>query len=85
MENVGEAVQFGKLDNNQTNYIDFDEGDTLGPGKKEWLFRHQRRGKDDQREVDRFVDFIDEHLAIEVAYCSVLNECQAKCSRKGFC
>jgi hypothetical protein len=85
VKDVSEAVQYGKLDGKQTSYFDFDEDDTLGANHKEWLFWHQRHGKEDQKELDKFVEFIDEHLGVQVRYCSVLGECWTKCSTKGRC
>jgi len=85
VKDESEAIQFGKLDSKQTNYFQFDEGDTLAANGKEWLLQHQRRGKEDQKELDKFSDFIDQNLGIEVRFCSILGECWTKCSTKGRC
>jgi hypothetical protein len=87
VKDYNEAAEYGKLNPDQTTFWDFDtdNDDTLGVGQKYWLFRHRKRGKEDQKELDKFVDFIDHNLAIEVQFCSILGECWKKCSTKDRC
>ena len=85
VKNADEAAQYGKLDADQLSTFEFDEGDTLAVGEKEWLFRYRKTSKPDQKESERYADFVGEHLAIEAEFCSVLGDCWVKCSTRGRC
>lgn len=80
-----EAAQLGKLDVDQLSAFEFDEGDTLAVGEKEWLFRYRRTSKRNEGETQRYADFVGDHLAIEAEFCSVLGDCWIKCSTRGRC
>jgi hypothetical protein len=83
---VEKAVDIEKLVN--VNFVEFDENDTLGVGAKEQLleFSHKTRGSHDDKDLDKFIDILDSHLAVEVEFCPVLgSECSKKCSTKGWC
>jgi hypothetical protein len=76
LRDLDEASSIGKLDPDQMDYFEFESGDVMAVGEKEWLVRHRkRRGKSSKAsDADRFADFIDDRLAIEVTFCSVVDE-----------
>jgi hypothetical protein len=80
-----EAAQSGKLDVDELSAFEFDEGDTLAVGQKEWLFRYRKTSKPDERQAQRYSDFVGTHLGIEAEFCSVLGDCWVKCSTRGRC
>jgi hypothetical protein len=83
-----EALDYGKVNTDVVNYIEFDPGDTLPVGEKDWLIRYQKPhgGKAKQKDLDNFVDFIDQHIAIKVSFCTITEDvCFEKCSTKGRC
>ena len=83
---VDKVVDFENLQNVPT--YDFDEGDTLAVGEHHFLlsYKNKHHGKDEQKQLDQFVDLIDHHLAAEVVFCPVLpGDCFSKCSTKGWC
>jgi hypothetical protein len=80
-----EAAQSGKLDVDQLGAFEFDEGDTLAVGEKEWLFRYRKTTKPHETAAHRYADFVGAHLAIEAEFCSVLGDCWIKCSMRGRC
>lgn len=83
---VTKMVEVEKLNGDETQYFSFDEGDTLAVGGAHWLISHRKRGKEDQAELNRFIDCIDNHVAIEVEFCPALDgQCYKKCSTKGWC
>jgi len=49
-----EAAQSGKLNVDELSAFEFDEGDTLAVGQKEWLFRYRKTSKPDEREAQRY-------------------------------
>jgi hypothetical protein len=67
--------------------LEFDPGDTLAIGEKEWLiaYKKPRRGKVDQKNIENFSDFIDQQLAIKITFCSISGDCWTKCSTKSRC
>jgi len=85
VKDAEEAAQNGKLDVDDLSAFEFDEGDTLAVGEKEWLFRYRKTSKPDQAQAERYADFVGEHLAIEAEFCSVLGDCWIKCSTRGRC
>lgn len=59
----------------------FQPDDTLAVNENEWLVKHSKyHGKEDKHEVDKFADFIDQQVGVEVVYCSIAGECWKKCS-----
>jgi len=77
-----EAEAYGKLNADLVRYFAFDENDTLAVNERHWLFYRSTKNK---KELDRFVDFVDQHVAIKVKFCSMKNECETKCSTKDRC
>ncbi len=80
-----EAAQSGNLDVDELSAFEFDEGDTLAVGEKEWLFRYRKTSKPDELQAQRYADFVGGHLGIEAEFCSVLGDCWIKCSTRGRC
>jgi hypothetical protein len=63
--------------------MEFDPGDAFGPNQTDSLFA---RGTKNKKELDKFLDRIDEHLGVEVTYCSIDESwCRTKCSAEGRC
>jgi hypothetical protein len=78
-----EAAQYGKLDFDVIETFQFEEDDTLAANEKQWLFARRTNNK---KELDKFTEFVDEHLGVGVKYCTVLGfPCWSKCSTKGRC
>ena len=80
-----EAAQTAKLDVDRLSTFEFDEGDTLAVGEKEWLFRYRKTSKPDEAQAQRFAEFVGKRLGIEAEFCSVLGDCWIKCSTRGRC
>ncbi len=80
---------YAKLSESELGYSELEPGDTLAVGDKVWLikYRKPRGGKVVQKNIENFADFIDQHLAIEIVFCSDLQEdlCWLKCSTKDRC
>jgi hypothetical protein len=78
-----EAAQYGKLDFDVIYTFQFEDGDTLAANEKQWLFARRTSNK---KGLDKFTEFVDEHLGVGVMYCTVLGfPCWSKCSTKGRC
>lgn len=73
----------------ELDYLEFEPDDTLAVGEKAWLiqYRKPRGGKINQKNVEKFADFVDQHLAISITFCSAVREdiCWSKCSDKDRC
>jgi inorganic pyrophosphatase/exopolyphosphatase len=83
---VDKATDFENMD--YIHFIQLEDGDTLAVGEKIWLLKYSKtqRGKQDDKELDQFLDIIDHHLAVGVEFCPVLGgDCGRKCSTKGWC
>jgi hypothetical protein len=83
------AKTYAKLSDNEFTYNEFDPDDTLAVNEKVWLiaYRKPKGGKINQKNIEKFADFIDQNLAIQVTFCSTVREsvCWMKCSTKGRC
>jgi hypothetical protein len=83
------GLNYAHLTEDELGYNELEPDDTLSVGEKLWLIKYRKppRGKINPKTLDRFSDFIDQNLAIEVTYCSTVREdlCWTKCSTKGRC
>jgi hypothetical protein len=83
------AKSYAKLNETEYSYSEFDPDDTLAAGETLWLiqYRKPRKEKLNQQKLEKFSDFIDQHLAIKVTFCSTVREdlCWHKCSTKDWC
>jgi hypothetical protein len=85
------GVNYAKLDPSELGYQELEPGDTLPANDKTvWLinYRKPRGGQVNQKNKEKFADFIDQHLAIEVTYCSAVEDGScwpSKCSTKDRC
>lgn len=80
------AVDFLNLGN--VHYLELDEGDTLAVGAREWLLRYDRkpRNKEDQKDLNDFLEVLNHRVAVQVEFCPVMNgECGKKCSTPHWC
>ncbi|HWK47047.1 MAG TPA: hypothetical protein VNT30_20160 [Stellaceae bacterium] len=82
VKDADEALRYGKLNPDHDHGDQFDDDDALASGRIIWLIDYQTK---DKKEMARFIDFLDEHLALEISYCSVKDECARKCSDKRRC
>jgi hypothetical protein len=63
--------------------VEFDDDDSLAVGQREWLLRYRTK---DKKEAERFVDFLDDRLGVDVEYCTVDDtNCRHRCSTKSHC
>ena len=80
---------YAKLSESELGLLDLEPGDTLPVVDKFWLikYRKPRGGKIVQKNIENFADFIDQHLAVEIVFCSASQEdlCWPKCSTKDRC
>jgi hypothetical protein len=61
-----------------------DNDKTLAAGGSEWLL--SKRTKVKNKELERFNDFLDQHVAVETLVCSIITgKCETKCSQEGWC
>ena len=79
---VDEALAFGKLNADLLDTIELERDDSLGVGATVWLISRPNR---DKRELDRFIEFLDQHVAVQIEYCSLDGQCASKCSSMGAC
>lgn len=77
-----DVLKYGNLNSNLDNGIELAAGDAVGVGQRVWLIDYRTKS---QKELDQLMEFLDSHLAVEVSYCSIDNECWKKCSSKGQC
>jgi hypothetical protein len=82
---VDAAVDAAKLKADETEYYTFDPDDSLGVSEKELLLFRLKQFRKDQKEAKRFANFLDDHLGIEVEFCSLTGECKKRCSTPGRC
>ena len=88
VQDANEAgITYAKLSEAQLNWYELEPDDTLAVNETEWLIRYRkpRGGKNSQQSMEKFSDFIDQHLAVEVRFCSIRGSCSTKCSTKGRC
>lgn len=71
-----------KLGGDEIQPVEFDPEDPMGSGDKEWIYFRKTKNT---KQLQQFADFVDDHLAIEVRYCSVYGRCWDKCSTAGKC
>lgn len=80
---------YAKLSPSELGYEVLESGDTLPVGEKVWLinYRKPKGGKVNQKNIEQFSDFVDQHLALEITFCSVVQDdlCWTKCSAPGRC
>jgi hypothetical protein len=77
-----EAAMLGKLNPTAVDYVDFEPGDKMAAGEKDWLFYWNSA---DKSNLPKFIDFLDKHLAIGAKVCSQLGDCVSRCSTPGRC
>jgi len=80
-----DLIDTAKLKSDETKNIDFDEDDTLAVNGTSWLLAHRKKGKEDQKEVDKFIEILDNHIGVKIRFCSIEGQCWDKCSTNGFC
>jgi hypothetical protein len=81
-ESYDKRIGLKSADDDYVLFLDYDPGDALAPGQSSWMFF---RRSSQRKDLDKFIDFVDNHLAIGVTYCSVRNECWQKCSTANRC
>jgi hypothetical protein len=90
VHDADEAGQiYAKLSVSELGSAELDPDDTLAVGERVWLiqYRKPRGGKINQKNLEKFADFVEQHLGVEVTYCSIIREdlCWTKCSTKDHC
>lgn len=89
MKDLDAAATAGNVSLDHLRYFSMDPGDVMAVQEKDWLlqFKPAHGKKANPKDTDHFADFIDDHLAIEVTFCSVVDEtaCWTKCSAKDQC
>ena len=82
VKDADEAMTYGKFNVDFNHGVELEEGDAVGVGEKDWIIDYRANEK---KELDRFLDFLDQNLAAEIEYCSLAGECQKICSTRGRC
>jgi hypothetical protein len=88
VKDYNQAVEYGKINAEIVGYFELEPGDTLAVGEKDWLlqYRKPRGGKVKQKDLDNFLEFIDQRVTIKVSFCTLTEDlCWEKCSTKGRC
>ena len=86
MKDSEAAFKQGHADDDSVNYFDFEPNDALAPGKKEWMVSLDKRGLRNKKVSNALADLIDDHLGIEVEFCSLAGgDCATRCSNPGHC
>lgn len=83
--NWEDVEKYSKIDENKIIYYDLEEDYSMAANSKFWLIKYKKGGKENSDEIDRFVDFLDQHIAVKTTYCSAHNDCWTKCSTKNHC
>jgi hypothetical protein len=78
------AIKRFNIASGKIRYTSFDEGDNLAVNDDPWLF-YMRRHQVTKQQFESFIDFIDNHVAVKVKFCSAQGECWTKCSTPGMC
>lgn len=78
VKDADEAAKLGNIDPETMSSVDM-SGGTLGVGETVWLFSRATKAKN-RKDLDKFTDFADAHLAIFVRSCSLARVCGDKCS-----
>jgi hypothetical protein len=82
VEDSTEALRRGKFHENFDHGVQIDPGDSLAVGETIYLIDYKPK---DKKELSKFIDFLDDHLAVNVNYCSIDGACRGRCSTKGRC
>lgn len=76
VQDADAAAEAANLDPDSLTSIDL-KGGTIGVGETVQLFSRTTKNKKD---LQKFLNFADDHLAIFIRSCSLANECAEKCS-----
>jgi hypothetical protein len=77
------ALKAGALDPDQDHGVELEEGDAIAVGETVWLLDYRSKVA---KEREKFLDFLDDHLAVKIEYCTVPGSpCFSRCSTKGWC
>lgn len=82
MKDWDEVIDRGKLKSDLIATWELDKSDTLKVGEAVWLISRDTRNK---AELKKFADFVNDHVAVQIVYCSLDNECRTECSWEGRC
>jgi hypothetical protein len=84
---IGDVEKVADLTDLDIHEVEYEEGDTIGIGETQWLFKYHRRlNAKPKKAEDDFIDKLDNHLAARVEFCPVIKgECGKRCSTKGWC
>jgi len=78
-----EAADYGNFkEHDLLKTFELDKDSVLKIGETMLLFGRDTRNKMD---LDRFIDFVDQRLAVSITFCSIDDECQTRCSIEGRC
>ncbi len=82
VRDVDESLAFGKLNVDLVDTIEFEPDDSLSVGETVWLIS---RSTKDKPGLSRFIEFLDQHVTVQIEYCSLDGHCASKCSHKRGC
>jgi hypothetical protein len=77
-----DPATYGKLYVKPIKDVQLEENDTLAVGEQQWLYY---RSTKDKKELQGFLDFLDQRFAISVTFCSIDGACWSKCSTPNHC
>ncbi len=77
-----DATKMTKLNPEKIGVYDFERGDSLTVGEKEWLYY---RLTNDKADLASFIKFVDDRVTVGVKLCSLQDECIKRCSSPGKC
>jgi hypothetical protein len=78
----GVAEDKSRTDPDLIKVVEYATDDAIASGHSDWIFF---RPTSDKKDIDRFTDYVDDHLSIGVSYCSLQGQCWWKCSTPGWC
>ena len=82
VKSMEEAETFKKINSDLIKEITLANGDSLSASESSWLIYSSDKNK---KELKKFAEFIDEHVAVLVKYCSLNYQCWQQCSDPGHC
>jgi hypothetical protein len=80
------GINYAGLSEAELDYKDLDQTSTVAVGERIWLIKYRKPKPNDKaanlKNQEKLADFIDQHLAIRVVFCSTVREtdCWPKCS-----
>jgi len=78
------TTYLGESELDGVRYLDYDVGDILAAGDQRWLLSRKTANAKAEA-MNKFIDFLDRRLVVDISYCALRGECWSRCSRSKAC